>query len=192
MKVLMIMPLLAALLLVSACQNQTHANILRKCTVLGDESIMYARANYVKLFHYFNPQKFSEPFEQVKDFDHRVHRNTINTYYDTIHKLKSGDEVTKGLISACKDLAEFSTRFVDQSYPRAISHQSSHDKLSDNFFIEINQIVKFDHNIGTFDQSEKSFKQHILSYQKAVINYIKKHHKRLPSELIANFGFNKT
>jgi len=188
MKILFHLPLLFVLLFLHACQSDTHADILRKCTILGDESIIYARANYVKLFHYFNPEKFSEPFEQVKSFDHMVHRNTINTYYEAVYKLKSRDKTTQQLIMGCKELAEFSKELVDQSYPRAISHESSHDKLSDQFFIEINHIVKFDHNIGTFDKSQKSFKQHVSDYQKAVKDFIKKYRERLPSELIAKLG----
>lgn len=184
MKFLMYIPVFLALIFINACQSESHESILRKCTILGDESIIYARANYVKLFHYFNPDKFNEPFQQVKDFDHAVHRNTINTYDIAVLKIKSRDETTNNLLNHCKELAEFSKTLVDQSYPRAIAHKSEYDKLSDNFFIEINKIVKFDHNIGTFDNSQKSFKQRVNEYQFAVKKYIEKYKSKLPANLI--------
>jgi hypothetical protein len=175
--------ILSILSVVSSCNSVDRAATLQKCMALGDESIIYARANYVKLFHYFNPQKFIEPYQQVKEFDHVSHRNVINTYDIAIRKLKAKDDVTKALISACKGLSDFSKTLVDQSYPRAISHKSKFNPLSDNFFIEINQIVKFDPNIGEFDQSNDSFKQQVQNYKSAVKNYIKKYQAELPTEL---------
>ena len=57
-------------LLVAGCTGADRSATLQKCMALGDESIMYARANYVKLFYYFNPENFSEPYQQIKEFDH--------------------------------------------------------------------------------------------------------------------------
>ena len=172
------------ILFLSGCNSHDRVATFKKCTALGDESIVYARANYVKLFHYFNPEKFSESYNYVKEFDHVTHRNVINTYDIAIHKLEAKDEVTKALITACKNLADFSKTLVDQSYPRAISHKSKYNHSSDNFFIEINQIVKFDHNIGKFDKDKASFKQRVEDYKKAVSLYIEKYKAELPPELI--------
>jgi len=165
---------LAVLLLVSGCNSETKQSILYKCTTLGDESIVYARANYVKLFHYFNPGKFEQTYQQVADFDHITHRNVINTYDMAVRKIKPRDPTTKAFLTACKNLAKFSKNLVDQAYPRAIAHQSKNKTSSNDFFIEINQIVKFDHNIGAFDQQQVSFKQVVIDYKKALKNYIEK------------------
>ena len=73
---------------------------------------------------------------------------------------------------------------MDQAYPRAISHKSKHKILSDGFFIEINQIVKFDHNIGSFDSTVNSFKQQVQNYKLAVKNYINKYKAELPEKLL--------
>jgi len=171
-------------LLVAGCTGADRGATLQKCMALGDESIMYARANYVKLFYYFNPENFSEPYQQIKEFDHVSHRNVINTYDIAIRKLQAKDEVTKNLLDACISLSDFSKTLVDQSYPRAISHKSKNNPLSDQFFIEINQIVKFDHNIGAFDNSHKSFKQQVQNYKSALEKYIEKYKAELPPELI--------
>ncbi len=163
--------LLIAMLGISGCTSDTRVSILQKCTVLGDESIAYARANYVKLFHHFNEEKFAAPYQQIKDYDHVTHRNVINTYTLAVRKLKAKDPVTESLLLACKSLATFSKNFVDQSYPRAIAHESEDDPLSDKFFTQINQIVKFDDSIGVFEKNAPSFKQQILKYQKATKQY---------------------
>ncbi|MCK5666908.1 MAG: hypothetical protein KAI17_25650 [Thiotrichaceae bacterium] len=155
----------------AGCSSESRISILHKCTVLGDESIAYARANYVKLFYYFNAEKFNAPYQQVKDFDHVTHRNVINTYSMAVRKLKAKDPVTESLLFACKSLATFSKNFVDQSYPRAIAHESTDDPLSDKFFTQINQIVKFDDSIGVFDKNSPSFNQHVINYQKATKQY---------------------
>ncbi|MCF6189047.1 MAG: hypothetical protein L3J51_01050 [Cocleimonas sp.] len=159
-----------------------RVSVLQKCTTLGDESIGYARANYVKLFHYFNAEKFSTPFQQVKDYDYVTHRNVINTYDIAVRKLKGKDPITKSLLSACKNLSEFSKNFVDQAYPRAIAHKSQENPLSDKFFTQINQIVKFDETIGVFDRTMTSFKQQVASYEAAA----KKYRKIFKKELLNN------
>ena len=138
---------------------------------LADESIIYARANYVKLFYHFNPQKFNEPFQKIKGFDYVSHRNVINTYNNAVRKIRTKDDATKSLVNACLKLSSFSKNLVDQAYPRAISHVSQHNPLTDKFFSEINQIVKFDHNIGDFNNTTLSFKQYVEAYRTAVKNY---------------------
>lgn len=165
---------------ISGCNRSVdRASILQKCTTLGDESITYARANYVKLFYYFNAEKFDAPFQQVKDYDHVTHRNVINTYYRAVRKIKAKDPITKSLLSACKSLSEFSKNFVDQAYPRAIAHKSQDNPLTDKFFTQINQIVKFDETIGVFDKSIPSFKQQVARYEAAA----KKYRQTFKSEL---------
>lgn len=184
MKYLLSVFIIFTSLVISGCNGVDRGATLQKCKALGDESIVYARANYVKLFHYFNPEKFSEPYRQVEEFDHVTHRNIINTYDIAIRKLRAKDETTKALIAACKSLSNFSKTLVDQSYPRAISHKSKFDPLSDNFFIEINQIVKFDHNIGKYDKSNESFKQQVQNYKAALKKYIEKYEAELPIEFV--------
>lgn len=166
----------------SACNSESHTSVLKKCTTLGDESIAYARANYVKLFHHFNPKKFQNTFQKVEEFDNVTHRNVINTYDIAVRKLKAKDPTTKALISACRMLSVFSKDLVDQAYPRAIAHKSEHDPLTNEFFIEINQIVKFDHNIGEFDKNALSFKHKVEAYEVALKNYINKFQPELPSQ----------
>jgi len=162
--------------------NVDRLSVLQKCTTLGDESIAYARANYVKLFHHFNEEKFNIPFQQIKDYDYVTHRNVINTYYIAVRKLKAKDPTTESLLSACKNLSLFSKNFVDQSYPRAIAHKSQDNPLSDKFFTQINQIVKFDETIGTFDKTMPSFKQQVASYEAAR----KKYRQKFKNELLQN------
>ena len=171
--------LLLLMLCLAGCSKESRFSVLQKCTTLGDESITYARANYVKLFHYFNAEKFDAPYQQIKDYDHITHRNVINTYTLAVRKLKAKDPATKSLLLACKSLATFSKNFVDQSYPRAIAHESNDDPLSDKFFTQINQIVKFDSSIGVFERDALSFKQYVLNYQKAA----KQYRKRFEAEL---------
>lgn len=164
---------------VSACNSQSHISVLNKCTILADESIVYARANYVKLFHHFNPKKFQKTYKKIANFDHVTHRNVINTYDIAVRKLKTKDPTTKALISACKTLAKFSKELVDQTYPRAIAHNSAYKPLTDEFFIELNQIVKFDHSIGDFDMNTLSFKHKVKNYQVALQNYKNKFQNEL-------------
>lgn len=162
------------MLSIAGCNSESRLSILKKCTTLGDESILYARANYVKLFHYFNAEKFDAAYQQVKDFDHIRHRNVINTYDIAVRKIKAKDSVTKSLLLACRSLATFSKNLVDQSYPRAIAHMSNDDPLTDKFFSQINQIVKFDNSIGVFDKNTPSFKQQVDAYKNAKNQYRKK------------------
>lgn len=175
------------LLLISACNSEIDRfSVLKKCTILGDESIVYARAHYVKLFYHFNPNKFSDSYQQIQGFDAVTHRNTIDTYTRAIDKIYVSkdiidDTVTQNLLSACKILSKFSTDFVEQNYRLAINHLSKNNPLTDEFFIEINKIVKFDHNIGTFDKSKMSFKESIDSYQKAVGDYIIHYREDIPT-----------
>ncbi len=171
MKFTKIFLLLVFMLSIAGCNSEDRFSVLQKCTTLGNESIVYARANYVKLFHYFNADKFDKPYQQIKDFDHVTHRNIINTYALAVRKLKAKDPITKSLLTACKSLANFSKNFVDQAYPRAIAHKSQDDPLTDKFFTQINQIVKFDESIGAFDKSMPSFKQQVLNYQVATKQY---------------------
>jgi len=180
MKYLLFSFLLSISLLPSGCKQQSQASILQKCSTLANESIVYARANYVKLFHYFNPDKFSEPYLKVKDFDHVTHRNVINTYDIAVRKLQSKDPETSYFISSCLNLSKFSKLLVDQAYPRAIAHKSKYDHLSDNFFIEINKIVKFDHDIGEFEKKETSFKEYVKNYETATKAYLEKFKEELP------------
>jgi hypothetical protein len=85
--------------------------------------------------------------------------------------VKDEDSATEAFLSSCRDLAKFSTNLVDQSYPRAISHKSDNDPLSNAFFNEINSIVKFDDTIGVFSNNEKSFKQYVQTYKDALLIY---------------------
>ncbi len=167
---------------IAGCGGENRISVLKKCTILGDESIAYARANYVKLFHYFNAEKFDAPYQKIKDYDHITHRNVINTYTLAVRKLKAKDPVTESLLSACKSLATFSKNFVDQSYPRAIAYESQDDPLSDRFFTQINQIVKFDDSIGVFEKGAPSFKKLVLNYQKAAKQYQETFKTELPIE----------
>ncbi len=170
-----------SLFLLVGCSTDTRLSVFNKCVTLGDESIAYARANYVKLFHHFNPKRFSESFQKVKDFDSITHRNNSNNYDIAVRKLKAKDDITKNLVSACKELSIFSKNLVDQTYPRAISHKSKKDPLSNDFFNEINNIVYFDHAIGSFDKNIKSFKQYVSTYQQAVAQYKETYHTELSS-----------
>jgi len=175
------------LLLISACNSGIDRfSVLKKCTVLGDESIVYARAHYVKLFYHFNPNKFSDSYKQIQNFDAVTHRNTIDTYSRAIDKIYVNKDsidntITQNLLSTCKSLSEFSTDFVEQNYRLAINHMSKNNPLTDEFFIEINKIVKFDHNIGAFDNTKMSFKESVDSYQKAVRDYINHFRKDIPT-----------
>jgi len=182
------------LLIISACNSSVDRfSLLKQCTVLGDESIIYARAHYVKLFYHFNPNKFSDSYRQINNFDAVTHKNTINTYVRAVKKFDNDkhnidDDVTQNLLNTCKSLSTFSTNFVEENYRLAINHISKNDPLTDTFFIEINKIVKFDHNIGTFDTAEISFKQNVDNYQKAISEYINRYRKDIPTEFINQRG----
>ncbi len=170
------------LLSLSSCNSESQISVLKKCSTLAEESILYSRANYVKLFHHFNPKKFEKTFQQVRDFDHVTHRNTINTYRIAVRKIKTKDTVTKNLIASCEELAKFSTNFIDQTYPRAVAHKSEFNSLTDQFFIEINLIVKFDHNIGVFERNSQSFKHLVQKYEDAHNVFIKNFNAELQSK----------
>ena len=177
-------------MLISACNSSIDRfSVLKKCMVLGDESIIYARAHYVKLFYHYNPNKFSDSYKQIGDFDAVTHRNNIDTYTRAIEKLYTHENITadiatEQLLSSCKNLAVFSKHFVEQNYRLAFNHISKNDPLTDDFFIEINRIVRFDHNIGAFDKNKASFKQKVDSYQKAVGDYIDLYRKDIPTKFI--------
>lgn len=179
------------LLLISGCNsNADRFSLLKQCTVLGDESILYARAHYVRLFYHFNPVKFSDSYEKIKSFDTVTHRNVIDTYSRAVDKINNNnknvdDIVTQSLLSTCINLSKFSTDFVEENYRLAINHHSKNDPLTDDFFNEINQIVKFDDDIGAYDKSQKSFKQNVDSYQEAVENYIKHYRKYIPTAFLS-------
>jgi len=158
----------------SSCGGNSQLSVLKKCKTLGDESIAYARANYVKLFYHFNPEKFNKTYQKIKTFDYVTHRNIINTYDLAVRKLKTKDTTTEAFLSSCKKLSQFSKNLVDQAYPRAIAHKSNFDSLSDDFFLEINKIVRFDHNIGQYGKKMYSFKHQVEAYQLALNNYVEK------------------
>lgn len=175
------------LLLMSACNSVDRFSALKKCTVLGDESIVYARGHYVKLFYHFNPDKFADSYKQIGNFDAVTHKNTIDTYSRAIDKISAiqadtKNQLTENLLSACKELSLFSKDFVEEDYDRAFNHLSKNSPLSDEFFIEINQIVKFDHNIGIFDENQTSFKMKVDSYRSAVKDYAKEYRQDIPSD----------
>lgn len=174
------------LFLISGCNSVDRFQLLKQCTVLGDESIVYARAHYVKLFYHFNPEKFAESYQQIHNFDAVTLKNTIDTYARAVDKIsvKSDDTVTHDLISACKNLSSFSKDFVENKYKQGINYQSKNNPLSDEFFIEINQFVKFDHNIGVYDKNKTSFKRNIERYKKAVNKYIEEYRKSIPTKFI--------
>lgn len=180
--------------MISACNSSVDRfSVLQKCTILGDESIVYARAHYVKLFHHFNPNKFSDSYKKITNFDATTHKNVIDTYTRAVDKIytnkdNNGDAITQNLLSTCKNLSKFSTNFVEQNYPVAINHLSKNNPLTDQFFIEINKIVKFDHNIGAFDITKMSFKDNIDSYQKAVNEYINRYRKEIPTTFVNKRG----
>ena len=179
------------LLFISGCNSVDRFQILKQCTILGDESIVYARAHYVKLFYHFNPEKFAESYKQISDFDAITLRNTIDTYTRAVDKIsskgvKANDTATQNLISACKELSAFSKDFVENTYKQALDYQSESNPLSDEFFIEINQLVKFDHKIGVYDKSRNSFKRSVEQYKEAVKNYIQEYRKSIPSKFINN------
>lgn len=180
--ILIIFSLTLILLMQSSCNSSNKKMVLQQCMTLGDESILYARANYVKLFHEINPEKFHDSYKKVKNFNHLAHRNTINTYDIAVRKLKVKDPVSKSLLQACKNLSDFSKNLADQAYPQAISfkNKSKLSPLTDKFFLEINKIVKFDHSIGKYNKYFISFKVHVKNYERAVKKYAKKFKVELP------------
>ena len=175
-KILIVSIFIFQLLSLSACNSHTADTVLQKCTILGTESIAYARANYVKLFYQFNPEKFVDTYKKIETFDFTKHRNVINTYDIAVRKIvvKNNDDITQALLSSCKTLSTFSKNLVDQSYPRAISHRSEFGPLTNKFFSEINEIVKYDDSISNFTKSELSFKRQVEIFRTALKNYKEK------------------
>ena len=185
MKSLFIIFLLGmSLFLINSCNSMSRDAVLKQCKTLGDESIIYARANYVKLFHSINPDKFSDSYKQIKDFDNVTHRNVIETYDMAVSRLKTNDPVSNNFLKACKDLARFSKNLVDHAYPKALSFkkQSKLEPLTDEFFLEINKIVKFDHTIGKYKKNFVSFKQQVTNYKKALKEYLDKYQSELSQQ----------
>lgn len=52
-----------------------------------------------------------------------------------------------------------------------MKHRSRNDPKSDDFFMEINNIVKFDQNIKGFDTRKAAFKGLLEKYNKALDHY---------------------
>ena len=150
-------------------------NVLSKCTNLAEETKQYARANYLKLFYEINPEKFEATYQKVSDFDHRAHRAMINTYLKAISRLEVEDQKAKQLINASTKMAHFVNNFVDTKYKIAASHisKSQNNPKSDSFFVEINEIVKFDYNVKGFDKSKDTYKGLLEDYDKALASYLK-------------------
>ena len=181
-KQLLIISLAFIVLMQASCNSQqSKKTILTQCKTLAEESILYARANYVKLFYEINPDKFLDSYSQVKDFNYESHRNTINNYNMAVSKLKAEDPVSKSFLQSCKELSEFSQQLVDQAYPRAISfkNKSKLSPLADEFFLEINKIIKFDHSIGHYKKSFISFKERVKNYKTALQQYLDKYKTEL-------------
>ena len=162
-------------------QNQSKKTLLSQCKTLGDEAILYARANYVKLFYEINPEKFADAYNKVKDFNNVTHRNIIDTYNIAVQKLEAKDPVSKSFLESCKALSEFSQKLVDQDYPQAISfkNNSKLNPLTDDFFLEINKIIKFDHNIGEYKNTFIDFKVYVKNYKTALKQFIEKYKNEL-------------
>lgn len=183
-QILIILSLLFIFTFQSSCDSRANSKkaTLQQCKTLGDESILYARANYVKLFNSINPEKFKSSFQKIKDFDQKRHRSIINTYDIAVRKIKTEDPISQKLLKSCKELSKFTQEFVDKAYPRAISfkNQSKLDPLADDFFLEINKIVKFDHTIGKYDEDFISFKQYVNAYEAAVSQFFERNKDILP------------
>lgn len=174
------------LILLSSC-NSTPNNkkiIFQQCQTLGEESIIYARANYVKLFHSINPEKFKDSFGLVKDFDYEKHRNLINTYDLSVKKLKAKDNISKIFLTSCQSLASFSINLVDEDYPQAITFKQNSKLpfLSNTFFVEINKIVKFDRSIGKYNKQFIGFKDRVKSHEIALKVYMETYKAEIARE----------
>lgn len=167
---------LTILLLFSGCSNTNNKlQILSKCTVLGDEAKHYGRANYLRLFYSINPEKFEATYQKMATFDNKSHRAMINTYTSALKRIKTNDQSALQLIIATQTLVLFVQNFVDYNYAKAILHQSKNNPKSDGFFIEINNIVKFDDDIEGFDKNKATFKGLLEKYNQALITYASKH-----------------
>ena len=158
----------------TACNGKSNdEQILSKCSILGDEVRLYGRANYLRLFYTLNPDKFEATYQKVADFDNAQHRAIINTYSEALKRLKAKDELGQRLIEATQEITQFVKHFIDIDYPVALSqkHLSKRNPNSDEFFIEINNIVKFDKNMQGFDKSKASFKGLLDKYNIALDHY---------------------
>lgn len=168
---------LITLVFLSACNKVADSEeILLKCTHLAEEVKEYGRANYLKLFHTINPEKFSATYQKVSHFDNAPHRAMINTYVKALARLKTQDEDAKRLIQAATDIATFVTNFVDHDYDEAVHHKkrSRNNPKSDKFFLEINEIVKFDYDVTGFDKQKETFKGLLENYEEALAVYSNK------------------
>ena len=168
---------LALLVFLGGCeQSSSTEQVLSKCSILGDEVKHYGRANYLRLFHAINPKKFAGTYQQVATFDNNTHRAMINTYFTALKRLKTNNKDALRLIVATHDMTHFVNNFVDNDYPKAMKHKrrSRNNPLSDDFFMEINDIVKFDANIKGFDKNQPSFKTLLAAYNEALAAYSKK------------------
>ena len=166
--------LLILFLMLSACNSVNNkAQILSKCSILGDEAKQVGRANYLRLFYRINPKKFESTFQKIATFDNKSHRAMLNTYLNALSRLKTDDKQAQQLIAATQELAQFVQHFVDHDYAIAINHQdkSEHKPESDHFFMEINDIVKFDHTSKGFSQHKTSFKSLLEKYNKTLTAY---------------------
>jgi hypothetical protein len=162
--------------LLSGCNDKNNRiQILSKCTILSDEAKHYGRANYLRLFHSINPEKFAVTYQKVAIFDNKSHRAMINTYTNALKRIKTDDPAALHLISSTQTLVLFVKNFVDHNYAKAILHQSKNNPKSDGFFIEINNIVKFDYNVNGFNQNKATFKGLLEKYNQALIIYSSKH-----------------
>ncbi len=162
------------ILLLGACNSTDNKmKILSKCTILGDEVKHYGRANYLRLFHSINPDKFAITYQKVVTFDNKSHRAMINTYMSALKRINTTDPTAKKLIDSTQSIAIFVKNFVDYDYATATLHQSKYNPKSDRFFVEINNIVKFDPNIEGFDKNKATFKGLLEQYNKALTTYSK-------------------
>jgi hypothetical protein len=162
---------LTLLVTLSACnQGDTKTQILSKCTILADEARQYGSANYVRLFHLINPKKFAETYQKAADFDNKSHRAVINTYIVALERIKTEDSNARKLIRATLEIARFVQHFVDTNYAIAskLKQSSKHNPKSDAFFIEINNIIKFDSNIVSFNKNQATFTGLLKTYNKAL------------------------
>ena len=168
--------LLLMLFMGVACKSNesNKEQILSKCSILGDEVKQYGRANYLRLFYALNPTKFEATYQKVANFDNAQHRAMINTYADAVKRLKTNNEPAIHLIIATEEITQFVQHFVDTDYAIAIKHRSKNNPKSDDFFIEINNIIKFDQNIKGFDTSKAAFKGLLEKYNKALDHYSNK------------------
>ena len=153
------------------CSESSKEQILAKCSILADEAKQYGRANYLHLFYALNPTKFAATYQKVANFDNAQHRAMINTYIDAVKRLKTKDEAAKRLIAVTIEMTQFVKHFVDINYPIALKYRSKNNPKSDDFFMEINNIVKFDQNIKGFDKNKATFKGLLEKYNKILNHY---------------------